>query len=105
MTEPLPPNLLLCNARIVVAEEVLEGGAIALEQGRIVSIADIDMGGQVDGDGQLDLEGLTVYPGFIDVHIHGAVGIDMMEASAADITRVSQFLATQGVTSWLPTRG
>lgn len=81
----------------------MEGGTIVIEQGRIASISELDPGSRVQSDGQLDLENLTVYPGFIDVHIHGAVGVDMMEASAADIAHVAQFLATQGVTGWLPT--
>jgi N-acetylglucosamine-6-phosphate deacetylase len=51
----------------------------------------------------IDLDGLTLLPGFIDVHIHGAVGVDTMQASAADLGQVSQFLATRGVTGWLPT--
>jgi N-acetylglucosamine-6-phosphate deacetylase len=51
----------------------------------------------------IDLAGFTLYPGFIDVHIHGAVGVDTMEASASDLDRVSQFLATRGVTGWMPT--
>jgi N-acetylglucosamine-6-phosphate deacetylase len=50
-----------------------------------------------------DLAGLTLLPGFIDVHIHGAVGVDTMEANAEDLLRVSRYLARQGVTGWLPT--
>jgi len=57
----------------------------------------------LQADSIVDLDGLTLFPGFIDVHIHGAVGVDTMAASAADLNRVSEFLATQGVTGWLPT--
>jgi N-acetylglucosamine-6-phosphate deacetylase len=46
---------------------------------------------------------LTVYPGFVDVHIHGAVGVDTLEASASDLGRVALYLAHEGVTAWLPT--
>ncbi len=42
-------------------------------------------------------------PGFIDIHNHGAVGVDVNSASADDLMRVSEFLATQGVAGWLPT--
>jgi len=42
-------------------------------------------------------------PGFIDIHNHGAVGVDVNSASAEDLVRVSEFLATQGVAGWLPT--
>src|SRR6266550_5635542 len=103
MAETVQQSLFLHNARLVLPEQVVEGGIIVIEQGRIASISELDAGGGVLSDGILDLENLTVYPGFIDVHIHGAVGIDMMEASAADIAHVAQFLATQGVTGWLPT--
>jgi N-acetylglucosamine-6-phosphate deacetylase len=51
----------------------------------------------------LDLDGLVLSPGFIDVHLHGAAGIDTMEASAEQLGELARFLATQGVTGWLPT--
>jgi N-acetylglucosamine-6-phosphate deacetylase len=51
----------------------------------------------------IDLEGLTLCPGFIDIHIHGALGVDVNEADADGLRRVSRFLAARGVTSWLPT--
>ena len=53
--------------------------------------------------GSIDLDGLTLFPGFIDLHIHGAVGVDTLVASSSDLGVVSDFLATQGVTSWVPT--
>ena len=54
-------------------------------------------------DEEIDLTGATLLPGFIDVHIHGAVGIDVMDATTGDLRKVSASLASQGVTSWLPT--
>ena len=54
-------------------------------------------------DSVLELDGATLFPGFIDLHIHGAVGVDMMEASADELCRVAEFLARKGVTAWLPT--
>ena len=54
-------------------------------------------------DSVIDFRGLTLLPGFIDIHIHGAIGVDTMAASSADLGRVSQFLAARGVTGWLPT--
>src|SRR5205814_1866223 len=35
--------------------------------------------------------------------IHGAAGVDAMDARADDLLRVAAFLARHGVTSWLPT--
>lgn len=42
-------------------------------------------------------------PGFIDIHNHGAVGVDVNSAAADDLLQVSEFLAAQGVAGWLPT--
>lgn len=103
MAETVPQSLLLRNARLVLPEQVVEGGTIVIEQGRIASISELDPGLRVQSDAQLELENLTIYPGFIDVHIHGAAGVDMMEASAADIAHVAQLLTAHGVTGWLPT--
>jgi len=42
-------------------------------------------------------------PGFIDIHNHGAVGVDVNAATAEDLLKVAEFLAKSGVTAWLPT--
>jgi N-acetylglucosamine-6-phosphate deacetylase len=42
-------------------------------------------------------------PGFIDLHINGAYGIDVMAASTDDLLRLSHCLAHEGTTAWLPT--
>ena len=42
-------------------------------------------------------------PGFLDIHIHGGAGIDVMQASSGDLTTLNQFLATHGVTGYFPT--
>lgn len=93
--------LLLRGARIVTPSGVVEGSSLLVEGGRIARI-----GAETEtheGARALDLEGLTVYPGFIDLHIHGAVGVDTMEATADDLRRVARFLTANGVTAWLPT--
>ncbi len=49
----------------------------------------------------VDAAGKRVIPGFIDVHTHGAVGVDVNSASAEDLERISRFFAGNGTTSWL----
>lgn len=51
----------------------------------------------------LNLGGLRVFAGFLDIHIHGAVGVDTNEATSEDFYKMAKFLAENGVTSWLPT--
>jgi N-acetylglucosamine-6-phosphate deacetylase len=44
-----------------------------------------------------------ILPGFIDLQINGAYGIDVMSASADELLDLSQRLAREGITGWLPT--
>jgi N-acetylglucosamine-6-phosphate deacetylase len=89
--------MILNNARIVLPDRVIDGGSIVVEDGRIASVSDA-----VAGEG-LDCSGLVLLPGFIDVHIHGSAGIDVMDATAEQLSVVAEYLASQGVTGWVPT--
>ncbi len=48
-------------------------------------------------------EDQTLLPGFIDLHIHGGCGRDVMEGTRTAIQTVSRFLASKGTTSYLAT--
>lgn len=96
-------KLLLGNVRAVLPDGVAEGASVVIERGRIVSITRTPEAETRHAGTEQDLTGLTLLPGFIDIHIHGAVGVDTMAATAEDLDRVSEFLALQGVTAWLPT--
>ena len=97
-------KLLLRNARLVLPHKLAEGASLLIEGDRIARILERTTN---DDDARaeeiIELDGATLFPGFIDAHIHGAVGVDAMEAEAADLHRVALFLAAHGVTSWLPT--
>ncbi len=52
---------------------------------------------------QLDASGCTVLPGFVDVHIHGSAGYDVMDASPTALAAIADFLVAHGVTAFVPT--
>jgi len=94
-------KLLLRGGRVVLPDGVAEGASVLVEGGRVAGVlGDRDV---LPGVRLFDLKGMTLYPGFIDVHIHGAVGVDTLEAGREDLHRVALFLAREGVTAWLPT--
>jgi N-acetylglucosamine-6-phosphate deacetylase len=97
-----PKTTLLRNARIVLPDRIAER-AILIEDGRITRILDHRANEPTKTDAIFNLDGLTLCPGFIDVHIHGAVGVDTLTASVDDLHKVARFLASEGVTAWLPT--
>ncbi|HSL54850.1 MAG TPA: N-acetylglucosamine-6-phosphate deacetylase [Pyrinomonadaceae bacterium] len=90
-------STVLKNARVVLPDREVDADVLVADG----TIAEIGNG--LDGAEQIDLAGTTLLPGFIDVHIHGAMGVDVMEADPAGLREVSVYLASQGVTSWLPT--
>ena len=103
MNNETTKTTLLANARIILPDRIADNASLLIEDGRIarVFICAADESAKVGS--RIDLRGLTLFPGFIDLHIHGAVGVDMMDAGADDLCRVATFLARNGVTAWLPT--
>ncbi len=74
--------------------------SIYVEDGRIIAKQD---GSGPAADSMVEMDGIAIVPGFIDVHIHGAVGIDVNAADAGGLLQIAEFLARHGVTSWVPT--
>ena len=52
-------------------------------------------------DRVIDVEGKRIVPGFIEVHTHGAVGVDVNAATAEDLEKLCGYFAENGTTSWL----
>lgn len=97
-------TLLLAGASVVLPDKTLEGASVLVGGGGRIELVSASSGPRDLSPGRvLDLRGTTLYPGFIDLHIHGSVGVDTLAASAEDLLRVARFLASRGVTGWLPT--
>jgi N-acetylglucosamine-6-phosphate deacetylase len=97
--------LLITNAHLCCPDFVDAPGWLLVAGQRIAGLGY----GQppVFGDGQvsrqIDANGLHVLPGFIDLHVHGAVGHEVMDASADGLRAMARFFAAHGVTAFLPT--
>jgi N-acetylglucosamine-6-phosphate deacetylase len=50
-----------------------------------------------------DFPGAILAPGFVDIHMHGGAGLDVMRASPDELPHLNKFLATHGVTGYFPT--
>ena len=97
-------GLLVTNARVVGAESALETGWVATSGGTIEALgAGSPNPALASGRRVIDAGGSTVLPGFVDVHVHGAVGHEVMDGNAEGLTAMSTFFASHGVTSFLAT--
>ena len=92
-------KILLKNCQAILPNQVLENTNLLIENGRITDISTENL----FADETINLENQMLYAGFIDIHNHGAVGVDTNEASIDDFIEVGKFLARNGVTAWLPT--
>ena len=89
--------MLFYNANVFTPNGYVSGG-FEIKNGRFSAI----LPGLQEGDG-IDLDGAKVIPGLVDIHTHGAVGHDFSDGSAEGLADMGRYLASHGVTSFLPT--
>lgn len=90
----------LIHGKIVLPDRIIEDGSIIFSD-RIEKI--LENNATVDGAEITDLEGATVIPGLIDLHIHGYLGADASDGDVAGVEKMAEGIAKNGVTGFLPT--
>lgn len=88
---------------IYTPAEEIHDGVILIEGHHISKVGPRDKVKIPSGATVIDNQDRTVVPGFIDVHIHGAVGYDLMEATPEAVAAVGKYLARHGTTSYAAT--
>jgi N-acetylglucosamine-6-phosphate deacetylase len=94
---------------VVTADRLWDGTSlhqhplILIEDGKIDSIASRETTQLPAGAHVLDYPGATLGPAFFDVHIHGAAGHDVMEATSQALDTMGTFLASRGTSAYLAT--
>ena len=90
-------NLLFKNARLVFPDRIEPHGDLRVAGGRIVAVAPSLM--PEPGDMVQELGGRYLAPGFIDIHVHGALGRDTMEATPEAFAAICHYHAQGGTTA------
>ncbi|HEY3600755.1 MAG TPA: N-acetylglucosamine-6-phosphate deacetylase [Chthoniobacterales bacterium] len=92
--------MIFTNGRLIFPDRIADGLTLRVERGRIVAIgretprADEEV---------IDLAGNYLAPGFIDLHVHGALGRDTMEGTSEAFRAICDYHAGGGTTSLLLT--
>ncbi|AMV27923.1 N-acetylglucosamine-6-phosphate deacetylase [Gemmata sp. SH-PL17] len=87
---------VFANATLVLPDRLVPNASLAIERGRIVEV-----GGPTKG--AIDLGGMYLAPGFVDLHVHGGDGADFMDGTAEAFRAVCRCHARHGTTSLTPT--
>ena len=93
---------LIVNAHVVSPGVELKKASVVIEKGRIreVTTSAVPRKGF---DTVVDVRGKYLVPGFIDVHLHGACGFDVCDATPEAIGKIAEAKLAEGCPSFLPT--
>ena len=92
--------MILKNARCIFPDGIREGLEVIVREGKI---AGLRQSNGAPEDEVVDLAGNYLSPGFIDLHIHGGLGRDAMEASSDAFRAICDYHASGGTTALLLT--
>lgn len=90
--------MIFSNARLIFPEGIRDGLELVVEGGTIAEIRERTSAAEA-----VNLQGNYLAPGFIDLHIHGALGRDTMEGTPETFEKICEYHASGGTTSLLLT--
>ncbi|MCU1274371.1 MAG: N-acetylglucosamine-6-phosphate deacetylase [Bryobacterales bacterium] len=91
------------NATILTDTGVIVDGMLSVRGERIDYLGERRNDRVPTGAEIVDVGGLFLSPGFVDIHIHGGLGSDFMDATPNDVETVFRYHAAHGTTSLCPT--
>jgi N-acetylglucosamine-6-phosphate deacetylase len=99
--------IVLCAHRLYTPQEEIQNPLLFIDDGLVSAISsraqrEVPNHAKVV-DFTKDFADAILAPGFVDIHMHGGAGLDVMRASPADLPHLNKFLTTHGVTGYFPT--
>ena len=88
---------IFCNG-FVYQDHKFQKADVLVEDGKIIRIAQWISEPEAE---RVDLKGQRLVPGFLDIHTHGAAGVDVNSADTEGYEKICRFMASQGTTGWL----
>lgn len=94
---------IIKNGKILTPFRVIEGGYLVYENGVILEVCEKCLDTAETSAEVIDAGGAYISPGFIDMHVHGGGGYEVMDGTAESIRKMCEAHAFFGTTSILPT--
>jgi len=89
--------------RVLTPQQEIADAVILIDGKRIAAVGRRDEITVPASARRHDKRDFSVVPGFVDVHIHGAAGYDVMDASPEALTAIAASVASRGTTSFVAT--
>lgn len=95
--------IALTATRLYTPLECIEQPLLLVEDGKIVEVSS-QIARAIPATAELlAFDDAILAPGFVDIHIHGGGGHDVMNDDSSGLAAMEQLIASHGVTSYLPT--
>ena len=99
--------IILSASRLYTPQEEIRNPLLFIEDGLISAVSSRDQQ-EVPKNATVvdlthDVPEAILAPGFVDIHMHGGAGLDVMRATPAELPHLNKFLTTHGVTGYFPT--
>jgi N-acetylglucosamine-6-phosphate deacetylase len=99
--------IVVCAHRLYTPQEEIQNPLLFIDDG-VVSAISSRAQQEVPNHATVvdltkDFADAILAPGFVDIHMHGGAGLDVMRASPADLPHLNRFLTSHGVTGYFPT--
>jgi N-acetylglucosamine-6-phosphate deacetylase len=95
--------MVIQAGRAFTPQEEIADAAIVIEDGKIARIGRRDEIQVPAGAKEILARDMTVIPGFVDIHVHGAGGHDVMSSTEEALSTVAKTVARHGTTSLVAT--
>jgi N-acetylglucosamine-6-phosphate deacetylase len=95
--------LAFTAARLLTPTAADDHPMLLVEEGRILDLSPRGSRQLPANTALLDFGESVIAPGYVDLHIHGSAGHDVMDDSADALPAIENFLARHGVTTYFPT--
>jgi N-acetylglucosamine-6-phosphate deacetylase len=90
-------------SRLYTPVEEIQNPLLVVEDGRISEVSSRSSKNVPGNISLIDFGDAVLAPGFVDIHMHGGAGLDLMRALPSELPRLGKFLATHGVTGYFAT--
>ncbi len=92
------------GGQILTPDQTLEDSVLMIEAGRVAAVEPARQVAENPADTRvISAPGLMVAPGLIDLHVHGGLGSDTMDATPEALRSMAGFFVEHGVTAFLAT--
>lgn len=93
---------VIYNGSVITTNDIVSNASILIEKDRIIDILNESVP-RIDDAQYIDAKGSYISPGFIDTHVHGGGGSDIMDGTEEAVVKVAYTHLKYGMTSFVPT--